>query len=91
MPYNGTIFMKETSSFSSFYTNSSFNPSCEGWVDMEIPSPWADNVPAVTQVAPVSSRLLQSYRAIAVSILYKPAAIVGVLGSRTLAPGALVY
>ena len=36
MPSIGTIFMKDTTSVSCFYTCSSFNPSCEDWIDMEI-------------------------------------------------------
>ena len=52
MPYKGTIFMKETSCFRCFYTNSTFEPSCEGWIDMEMPAPWTRKVAAVTQDAP---------------------------------------
>ena len=57
MPYNGTIFIKETSSFCCFYTNSTFKASCEGWIDI-----WADMVPAVTHDAPGSSRLFRMFK-----------------------------
>ena len=53
MPYNGT-------GFHYFYTNSTFKPSCESWIDIEIPASWDDSVPAATEDAPGSSRLLKS-------------------------------
>ena len=56
VPYNRTIFIKETSCFRCFYTNSTFMPSWEGWIGTENSAPGVGEVPAVTQDAPGTSR-----------------------------------